>query len=216
MSSSFYFIYEDPDRNTPLHIALKKGNWVIISLLMEHIKPGTKFNIRNAKDEFPYQCSDNPAIRDLFYRTYVVNAQSIPQQDSVGIGSVSDKMKSVCEQYRKLMLDKLKQAQKQCENEKKQVMQSQSFKIRKCQCKKCQGCQFQDCQRIAKYACFNCLKIIYCEKCIEFCQCENEECKKKAKNFIKIQQIPFDYTYPDFKNFVHAKNNDEKQDNEQQ
>lgn len=209
--SSFFLFYfnKDPDRNTPLHVALKKGNWVIISLLMEHIKHGTIFNIRNGKDLYPYQCADNPAIRDLFYRTYVVNSQSKAQTDSVGISSLSNKLQSGCDQYRKMMLEKLVEAQKRCEKEKEQILQSSSFKNMICICEKCQHHQSKQCGRIAKYACKDCKFLLFCEKCVEFNKCIN--CNKE-NNFIRVQQIPFDYNYPNFENFIHEK----KQDNEQE
>lgn len=213
MSSSFFFFYEDPDLNTPLHVALQKGNWVIISLLMEHIQPNIKFNIRNKNNKFPYQCTNNPAIRDLFYRTYVVNSSS-PEKEALGIDKLSHKLQYSCNQYRKAMLEKYIQAQERCEKDKKQIINSFQNQTpdgnypycicRFCECKGCQGCQYKGCQKIAKY--FEEANIKenpcgYCENCIQY---------NNNNKIIKIEQIPSSYPYPDFKNFISNKSQDKK------
>lgn len=176
---------------------------------MENIPTKTKFNIRNKKGEFPYQCSTNSAIRDLFYRTYVANIFSDEQAD-IGIAKLSQKLKFSCDQYRKEMVDKYKEAQQRAEKDKKQIIASFQYKL--CECKGCQGCQYNDCNEIAKYFCKNCKEFRYCDNCVRFHNCK--QCICKDKSFIKIEYIPFDYKYQNFENFI--LNSEEKQNKEVQ
>ncbi|OHT00320.1 hypothetical protein TRFO_07984 [Tritrichomonas foetus] len=118
---------------------------------MEHVQNP---NIKNGKNQFPYQCTTNAAIRDLFYRTYVV-PKTITSFDTekTGISNFRSNTEVMSNKYQKELLTKLQETKEQCENYKKLLL------------KKNMICKTENCENIAFYACSNCGLICFCEEC---------------------------------------------------